>query len=163
MGTASLQELFGLPSTFPWTPGPTLLMEPGPYYYVHWLYPLFPLFPSLRPCMVRAILYEVTLNQGTAWCPDLSPDVTRNCAPSCTPERQVVKRRNSRPPAEQGTDVVRCQATRPLFNERNVAKQPVKGRARRIHRAGSLTNAACCYRPLARRARQERRAKVPRT
>ncbi|KAL3245318.1 hypothetical protein MRX96_047018 [Rhipicephalus microplus] len=31
---AFLQELFGLPSTFAWTPGPTLPTEPVQYYYV---------------------------------------------------------------------------------------------------------------------------------
>ncbi|KAH7971575.1 hypothetical protein HPB51_027082 [Rhipicephalus microplus] len=79
---AHLQELFGLPSMFAWTLGPTLPMEPVPYYYVQWPYPVFPMLPLLPPWMVPAIPYE------------------------------VVKRRRSQPPAEQGTEAVRPQATR---------------------------------------------------
>ncbi|KAL3245322.1 hypothetical protein MRX96_047022 [Rhipicephalus microplus] len=109
---AHLQELFGLPSMFPWTPGPTLPMEPVPYYYVQWPYPVFPLFPWLPPWMVPAISYEVVLNQGSPRRPGASADVTRNDTPPRPPKRHVVKRRRSRPPPEQGTQVVRSKATR---------------------------------------------------
>ncbi|KAL3222415.1 hypothetical protein MRX96_004882 [Rhipicephalus microplus] len=112
MGAAYLQELFGLPSTCPWTPGPTLPTEPAPYYYVQWPYPVLPLFPSLPPWMVPAISCDVAPNQGRPRRPGASPDVTRNGNPPRPPERQVVKRRGSRPPAEQGTEVVRSQGTR---------------------------------------------------
>ncbi|KAL3183933.1 hypothetical protein MRX96_006257 [Rhipicephalus microplus] len=49
MGIAYLEELFDLPSTFPWTPGPTLPTEPMSFYYVQCPYPVLPLFPLLPP------------------------------------------------------------------------------------------------------------------
>ncbi|KAH7985731.1 hypothetical protein HPB51_026770 [Rhipicephalus microplus] len=112
MGVAYLQELFGLPLMFPWTPGPTLPMEHLPYYYVQRPYPVFPLFPMLPSWMVPAISYEVALNQGSPRQPRANPDVTRNDAPPRPPKRHVVKRRRSRPPPEQGTQAVRSKATR---------------------------------------------------
>ncbi|KAL3245317.1 hypothetical protein MRX96_047017 [Rhipicephalus microplus] len=62
--------------------------------------------------MVPANLYEVVPNQGSSWRSGASPDVTRNGVPQRPPKRQVVKRRRSQPPAEQGTEAVRPQATR---------------------------------------------------
>ncbi|KAL1481172.1 hypothetical protein MTO96_034627 [Rhipicephalus appendiculatus] len=111
MGAAYLQELLGLPSTYPWTPGPTLPTEPVPYYYVQWPCPAFPLFP---PWMVPAFSYGITQNQRRPWRPAASPDVARNGAPPTPPERQVVKRagRGSQTFAEQGAEAVRFQAPR---------------------------------------------------
>ncbi|KAL3197813.1 hypothetical protein MRX96_053864 [Rhipicephalus microplus] len=87
-------------------------MEPVPYYYVQWHYPVFPLFPLLPPWMVPAIPYEGASNQGTPLRPGASPDVIRNGAPPRPPKRQVVKRGWSQPPAEKSTEAVRSQATR---------------------------------------------------
>ncbi|KAL3221800.1 hypothetical protein MRX96_029116 [Rhipicephalus microplus] len=112
MGAAYLQALFGLPSTFSWTQGPTLPMETVPYYYVQWPYLVFPLFPPWSPWMVPAISYVVARNQGTPWRPGANPDVTRNGVPPRPQGRQVFKRRGSRPPADQGTEAVRSQDTR---------------------------------------------------
>ncbi|KAL3238716.1 hypothetical protein MRX96_048050 [Rhipicephalus microplus] len=100
---AYLQELFGLPSTFPWTPGPTLPTETMPYYFVQCPYPVLPLFPLLPPWMVPAISYEVAPNQGSPRRPGASPDITRNSAPPRPPKRQVVKCCRSLPPSEQST------------------------------------------------------------
>ncbi|KAL3248538.1 hypothetical protein MRX96_056432 [Rhipicephalus microplus] len=55
MGTAYLQELFGLPSKFPCTSGPTLRTESVPYCYVQWPYPVLPLFPLFPPWMLPVI------------------------------------------------------------------------------------------------------------
>ncbi|KAL3245309.1 hypothetical protein MRX96_047009 [Rhipicephalus microplus] len=91
--TTEALELFGFPSTFPWTPGPTLPMEPVPYYCIQWPYPVFPLFPWLPPCMVPAISYEVALKQSSPRQLRASPDVTRKDAPPRPPKRHVVKHR----------------------------------------------------------------------
>ncbi|KAL3250387.1 hypothetical protein MRX96_055529 [Rhipicephalus microplus] len=112
MGVAYLQELFSLPSAFPWTPGPTLPMEPVPCYYVQLPYPVFPLFSMLPSWSVPAITYEVALNQGSPRQPRATPDVTRNDAPPRLRKRHVMKRRRSPPPSEQSTEAVRSKATR---------------------------------------------------
>ncbi|KAL3246298.1 hypothetical protein MRX96_057777 [Rhipicephalus microplus] len=58
---AYAQQLFGLPSTLPWTREPTLPTKPLP--------------------VGPAISHEVALNHGSPWSPDASPDVTRNGTP----------------------------------------------------------------------------------
>ncbi|KAL3255395.1 hypothetical protein MRX96_017308 [Rhipicephalus microplus] len=90
---AYAQQLLGLPSTFPWTPGPTLPTEPLPYYYVQRPYTVVARFPWLPPWMVPAISYEVAPKHGAPWPPGASPHVARNGTPLRLPEMQVVKRR----------------------------------------------------------------------
>ncbi|KAH7950695.1 hypothetical protein HPB51_028272 [Rhipicephalus microplus] len=141
MSAAYLQELFGLPSTYPWTPGPTLPTEPEPYYYIQWPYPVFPMFPLLTPWMVPAMSCEVAPNQHT-WRPGASPDVARNGAPPRQPERQVVKRRGLQPPAEQCTEVVRLR-----LPGHGLVKVPLLQRASHreaTRRRESNTSSDCC-------------------
>lgn len=109
MGAAYLQELLGLPSTYPWTPGPTLPTEPVPYYYVRWPCPAFPLF---APWMAPAFSYGLTQNQRRPRRPAVSPEVARNGEPPSLPERQVSKRtsRGSQPLVEHGTEAARYHA-----------------------------------------------------
>ncbi|KAH8019315.1 hypothetical protein HPB51_018827 [Rhipicephalus microplus] len=112
MVAANVQQWLGLPSTFPWTAGPTLPTEPSPYYFVQRPYSVVTRFPSLPPWIVPAVSYE----HGIPWpqdrSPDASPDVTTNGTPPRLAERQLVKSRGSQPPVEKGTEVVRSQATR---------------------------------------------------
>lgn len=109
---AYAQQLLGLPSTFPWTPGPTLPTEPLPYYYVQRPYTVVARFPWLPPWMVPAISYEVAPKHGAPWPPGASPHVARNGTPLRLPEMQVVKRRGGHSPVEQGTEAVRSECTR---------------------------------------------------
>ncbi|KAL3245325.1 hypothetical protein MRX96_047025 [Rhipicephalus microplus] len=127
---AYLQELFGLPSTFPKTPGPTLPTETMPCYFVQCPYPVLPLFPFLPPWMVPAISYEVAPNQGSPRRPGASPDVTRNRAPPRPPKRQVVKCRKSLPPSEQSTEAVRSHVTRARTRKSTVPSRKETSRSR---------------------------------
>ncbi|KAL3170243.1 hypothetical protein MRX96_015282 [Rhipicephalus microplus] len=100
--------------------------------------------------MVPAVSYE----HGIPWPPDPSPDASPNVTTISTPprlaERQLVKSRESQPPVEKDTEVVRSQATRVRtpksatpFKKQDIAKQPVESRGG-IHRAGALPTAAHC-------------------
>ncbi|KAL3255386.1 hypothetical protein MRX96_017301 [Rhipicephalus microplus] len=109
---AYAQQLLGLPSTFAWTPGPTLPTEPLPYYYVQRPYTVVARFPSLPPWMVPAISYEVAPKHGAPWPPGANPHVARNGTPPRLSEMQVVKRRGGHSPVEQGTEAVRSEGTR---------------------------------------------------
>ncbi|KAL3255369.1 hypothetical protein MRX96_017284 [Rhipicephalus microplus] len=69
-------------------------------------------FTSLPRWMVKAIFNEVAPKPGAPWPPGVSPHVTKNGNPPLLPEMQVVKRRGSHSPVEQGTEAVRSKGTR---------------------------------------------------
>lgn len=104
MGLAFLQQFPNLPSTFPWTPGPTLPTEPVALCYV-WRPSALPLFPLY----IVPASYGLARNQRGPWRPFPVPELQRPSA-SQGPSSRLSP--GASPQAGQVAEAVRFHAHR---------------------------------------------------